>query len=213
MKSGTRYPTNRHPNAGDSSGSRMKRGGYGRYDNWGFRAAMTAPAGTTTNYFFGDSDAQLGDYAWTKTNSKTKTHEVGQKKPNPWGLHDIYGNVVERVADRYHPDYYKQGDKVDPTGPELSKKSLVTYTVDAPRSGKYALSAKVVTNNHNQHLMVTVNGGGTETLMLPFTLGDWQDSKPTVVDLRQGKNSLQFYRINPPQAGIALKSFTLSPVK
>lgn len=172
-----------------------------------------ARAGTDTKYFFGDSDSQLGNYAWTKGNSTTKTHEVGQKKPSPWGLYDIYGNVVERTADRYHKDYYKQGDKVDPTGPALRKHSQLTYKIHAPRSGKYALSAKVVTNNHNQHLMASVNEGSAQTKILPFTLGEWQDSQPVVVDLRQGNNSLEIYRLQPPQAGIAVKSFTLTPVR
>jgi len=172
-----------------------------------------ARAGTTTKYFFGDSDAQLGDYAWIKSNSKTKTHEVGQKKPNPWGLYDIYGNVAERVADRYHRDYYKNSPEKDPTGPDLKKKSLLTYSVNAPKSGKYAMSAKACTNNFSQHLMVVVNGGAPETLMLPFTLGEWQDSKPIMIDLRQGNNTIEIYRITPPQAGIAVKSYSLTPVK
>ena len=171
-----------------------------------------ARAGTDTKYFFGDSDARKGDYAWTKENSKTKTHEVGLKKPNPWGLYDIYGNVVERRADRYHKDYYKQGDKVDPMGPRAEEEGLVTYTIDAPESGEYALSAEVVTNNYNQHLMVVVNDGSADTLQLPFTPGDWQHSEPIMVNLRKGTNTLQVYRLMPPQAGIAVKSFALKPL-
>ena len=115
--------------------------------------------------------------------------------------------------DRYHRDYYKQGDKTDPTGPALKKKGLVTYSIDAPKSGTYALSAEVVTNNYNQHLMVAANGGSSETVPLPFTLGDWQESKSVMIDLREGANTLQIYRITPPQAGIAVKSFVLKPVK
>ena len=52
-------------------------------------------AGTTTDYYFGDDANQLGDYAWYLENSQSKTHPVGQKKPNAWGLYDIYGNVWE----------------------------------------------------------------------------------------------------------------------
>lgn len=170
-----------------------------------------ARAGADTKWFFGDSPSAYGDYAWFKDNSGGKSHPVGQKKPNPWGLYDIYGNVCERIMDRYHKDYYKQGDKVDPTGPAL-KKGLVTYTIEAPASGEYALSAEVVTNNYNQHLMVAVNDGGAETLQLPFTLGDWLESKPIMIHLREGANTLQVYRITPPQAGIAVKSLTLEPV-
>ena len=65
-------------------------------------------AGTTTSYFFGDDPAQLGDYAWYEQNSDFKYQKVGKKKPNPWGLYDIYGNVVEWVLDQYDPDFYKK---------------------------------------------------------------------------------------------------------
>ncbi len=64
-------------------------------------------AGTKTAYFFGDDAAPLGEYAWTGQNSDFKYHKVGEKKPNPWGLHDILGNVLEFCLDQYDPDYYK----------------------------------------------------------------------------------------------------------
>jgi formylglycine-generating enzyme required for sulfatase activity len=66
-------------------------------------------AGTTTAYFFGDDPAKLGDYAWFEQNSDFKYQKVGKKKPNPWGLYDMCGNVLEWVLDQYDPDYYKQG--------------------------------------------------------------------------------------------------------
>ncbi len=63
-------------------------------------------AGTTTRYYFGDGESKLGDYAWYRDNSDQKTHLVGQKKPNPWGLYDMHGNVWELCQDRYHSYYY-----------------------------------------------------------------------------------------------------------
>ena len=63
-------------------------------------------AGSTTPYFFGDSADDLGEYAWYYDNSDYAYHKVGQKKPNPWGLHDIHGNVAEWVLDRYDPNFY-----------------------------------------------------------------------------------------------------------
>jgi formylglycine-generating enzyme required for sulfatase activity len=65
-----------------------------------------ARAGTTTTYFFGDDAKKLGEYAWFAANSNEQTHPVGKKKPNPWGLYDIYGNAAEWCLDHYRKDYY-----------------------------------------------------------------------------------------------------------
>lgn len=62
-------------------------------------------AGTTTRFSFGDYESILGDYAWYDSKSGSKTHDVGQKKPNPWGLYDMHGNVWEWVQDIYHNSY------------------------------------------------------------------------------------------------------------
>ena len=62
-------------------------------------------AGTTTRYSFGDSKYKLGGYAWYHINAGSKTHPVGRKKPNPYGLYDMHGNVWEWVQDKYHSDY------------------------------------------------------------------------------------------------------------
>jgi formylglycine-generating enzyme required for sulfatase activity len=64
-------------------------------------------AGTTTAWFFGDRPERLGDYAWFADNAKEKTHPAGRKKPNPWGLHDVYGNVAEWCLDGYRRDGYQ----------------------------------------------------------------------------------------------------------
>ncbi|WP_417379032.1 formylglycine-generating enzyme family protein [Gimesia sp.] len=65
-------------------------------------------AGTKTAYSFGDNAANLDDYAWHYANCNDTYQKVGQKKPNPWGLYDIHGNVSEWVLDQYIPDAYKK---------------------------------------------------------------------------------------------------------
>ena len=59
-----------------------------------------ARAGTTTNFYFSDDSAKLGEYAWYNENSEGSYHKIGLKKPNPWGLHDMYGNVAEWTLDQ-----------------------------------------------------------------------------------------------------------------
>jgi formylglycine-generating enzyme required for sulfatase activity len=76
-----------------------------------------ARAGTTSAYSFGDDADSLGRYAWYDGNSGDKTHPVGQKQPNPWGLHDMHGNIKEWVQDWYDQDYYAKSPARDPRGP------------------------------------------------------------------------------------------------
>ena len=64
-----------------------------------------ARAGTTTRYSFGDGDSKLVEYAWYSKNSGDKTHPVGKKEANPWGLYDVHGNVWEWVQDEWHNSY------------------------------------------------------------------------------------------------------------
>ena len=170
-------------------------------------------AGTTTKYFFGDTPAKLGEYAWYDKNDGGSSHPVGQKKPNAWGLYDILGNVCERVSDKYAKDYYAKSPKKDPTGPSQGTKSRLEYLVSVPRAGKYALTARVVTPKHGQRINISANDSGSAIVMeMPFTVGDWQDAKPVTLALKAGENTLRFWRDNPPQSGLAIKSFTLKPL-
>jgi formylglycine-generating enzyme required for sulfatase activity len=65
-------------------------------------------AGTQTRWSCGDDEEQLGDYVWYNKNADGKTHPVGEKRPNPWHLHDMHGNVWEWCRDWFASDYYEQ---------------------------------------------------------------------------------------------------------
>jgi formylglycine-generating enzyme required for sulfatase activity len=58
-------------------------------------------AGSTTRYYFGNDEKELGKYAWYENNSEDKFQKVGMKLPNAWGLYDMLGNVCEWTLDHY----------------------------------------------------------------------------------------------------------------
>lgn len=89
-------------------------------------------AGTTTPFFFGDDVWELGNYAWfgkfyeedgkQTVASDLYAHEVALKKPNPWGLHDVHGNVWEWCQDWYGPTI---DGGTDPVGPVKGSERVV----------------------------------------------------------------------------------------
>ena len=80
-------------------------------------------AGTGGPYDFERAD-KLRQYAWFSEDAEQQTHIVGQKKPNGYGIYDLYGNVSEWCEDVYSPTYYKESSINDPAGPPSPGKDV-----------------------------------------------------------------------------------------
>jgi formylglycine-generating enzyme required for sulfatase activity len=80
-------------------------------------------AGSDTEFYFGDSRSELDNHAWHVQNSGDGSNPVGQKKANPWGLYDMYGNAYEWCRDWHGP--YSPGPVVNPKGPETGNMRIL----------------------------------------------------------------------------------------
>ena len=111
-----------------------------------------ARAGTASEFYFGEEP--LGEHAWVDDNSDETTHPVGQKKPNAFGLHDMYGNVWEWTDDCWNASYagapedgsaWTSGDcgqRVVRGGTWYSKATSVGSTVRAKFSSEIRYSSR-----------------------------------------------------------------------
>ncbi|WP_340820664.1 formylglycine-generating enzyme family protein [Methanolobus sp. WCC4] len=126
---------------------------------WEYAAA----AGTNTLYSFGEIDEDEGpflkDHAWYQENSYERTHKVGEKLPNQWGLYDVHGNVWELVQDSWVDSYssaHEDGSAVDKgegslrvaRGGSYSSKENALYTAyrkkQDPRDGNSMTGFRLV---------------------------------------------------------------------
>ncbi len=92
-----------------------------------------------------------------------------------------------------------------------NRPELLRYTVEAPAAGKYTLSAKVVTVALNGNFLLRLNRRTMVDVEIPYTVGEWGLSTPIDIDLKEGRNSLQF-TIKAPHKGLTIKEFVLTPV-
>ncbi|HAH32621.1 MAG TPA: hypothetical protein DCL44_09950 [Elusimicrobia bacterium] len=106
-----------------------------------------ARGGADSAFSFGETAAMAGDYAWYETTSEEKPHPVGTKKPNKYGIYDMYGNVWEWISDIYSKDYYSESTKINPKGPTAGRGNIIrggSWASDANsmRSGNRASTFK-----------------------------------------------------------------------
>lgn len=77
-----------------------------------------ARAGSEAKWPFGDDAAMLGEYAWYHDNTvkagMKSAQKVGLKRPNPWGLYDMQGNVWEWCSDSYNATFYSKSPEKNP---------------------------------------------------------------------------------------------------
>ncbi len=84
-------------------------------------------AGSPTKFWIGDADTDLSRVSWFDRNAGGRTHAVGELPANPFGLHDLHGNVWEWVADVWEPKYYERFSVTPAINPIASPSDIPDY--------------------------------------------------------------------------------------
>jgi formylglycine-generating enzyme required for sulfatase activity len=98
-------------------------------------------AGSTSEYCYGDDPAGLSEYGWYSLNANSKSHPVGERKPNAWHLYDMHGNVWEWCADSFDAQYYAVSPEREPLGPDSASLRVL-------RGGSYYHKANTLRSAH-----------------------------------------------------------------
>jgi len=93
-----------------------------------------------------------------------------------------------------------------------NRPELLRYTVHAPAAGSYELTASVVTVAIGDEMLLRLNRRTMVDLEVPFTRGAWGYTKPVAIELKEGRNSLQF-TLPAPNKGLTIKDFRLAPLQ
>ncbi len=89
---------------------------------------------------------------------------------------------------------------------------LRTYKLKLPKGGKYEFTANVTTVTVDRNFTMRVNRRNMYNIAIPYTSAEWMDTKPVVMELKEGSNKLQL-TMKHPNKGLSIRSFTLKPVK
>ena len=81
-----------------------------------------------------------------------------------------------------------------------------------PKDGKYGFTAQVCTVTVDRQFLLRVNRRTLVDVDLPFTLADWMDTEPVILDLKEGRNTLNLTLV-APNKGVSVKQFRLKPVR
>ena len=92
-----------------------------------------------------------------------------------------------------------------------SQPEILKYSVEVPSAGKYEMTMNVCTVSEEDPVIARLNRRTIVNTILPYTKGTWQRTKPETIELREGRNTIQFtYRA--PNRGVSFKDFQLKPL-
>jgi hypothetical protein len=90
---------------------------------------------------------------------------------------------------------------------------VLEYSFETPKAGKYELTSRMASSRWDMSFLVSANGAAAVPFAIPYKMGLWETSKPIVVELKSGSNTITFARPEDMRKGVAIKDFTLTPVK